>query len=138
FDTIRVPVLLGAPIRGLIVKYTGFIAFNASDSLTISENAQHSSLNKVFLLFLKIHSTAKYSVVTFLPRFLYEQIRKAANAFFLFIALLQTTFPIISVISSAGFDKNDSLILSGDPWFRKAGVKRFLKPEDIPVDLSPD
>jgi len=28
-------------------------------------------------------------VVTFLPRFLYEQIRKAANAFFLFIALLQ-------------------------------------------------
>ena len=38
------------------------------------------------------HSTAKYSVVTFLPRFLYEQIRRAANAFFLFIALLQVTF----------------------------------------------
>lgn len=35
------------------------------------------------------HSTAKYSVLTFLPRFLYEQIRRAANAFFLFIALLQ-------------------------------------------------
>uniref|UniRef100_F8W9B3 ATPase phospholipid transporting 8A2 n=1 Tax=Homo sapiens TaxID=9606 RepID=F8W9B3_HUMAN len=34
-------------------------------------------------------STAKYSVLTFLPRFLYEQIRRAANAFFLFIALLQ-------------------------------------------------
>ena len=35
------------------------------------------------------YSTAKYSVLTFLPRFLYEQIRSAANAFFLFIALLQ-------------------------------------------------
>lgn len=43
-------------------------------------------------VFLCPHSTAKYSVLTFLPRFLYEQIRRAANAFFLFIALLQVTF----------------------------------------------
>uniref|UniRef100_A0A665WK44 Phospholipid-transporting ATPase n=1 Tax=Echeneis naucrates TaxID=173247 RepID=A0A665WK44_ECHNA len=35
------------------------------------------------------HSTAKYNVLTFLPRFLYSQFRRAANAFFLFIALLQ-------------------------------------------------
>uniref|UniRef100_A0A8C4RN41 Phospholipid-transporting ATPase n=1 Tax=Erpetoichthys calabaricus TaxID=27687 RepID=A0A8C4RN41_ERPCA len=34
-------------------------------------------------------STAKYNVLTFLPRFLYSQFRRAANAFFLFIALLQ-------------------------------------------------
>nr|XP_033802227.1 phospholipid-transporting ATPase IA isoform X1 [Geotrypetes seraphini] len=34
-------------------------------------------------------STAKYNVVTFLPRFLYSQFRRAANAFFLFITLLQ-------------------------------------------------
>uniref|UniRef100_A0A4W3IKH9 Phospholipid-transporting ATPase n=1 Tax=Callorhinchus milii TaxID=7868 RepID=A0A4W3IKH9_CALMI len=34
-------------------------------------------------------STAKYNVVTFLPRFLYSQFRRAANSFFLFIALLQ-------------------------------------------------
>ncbi|KAL7976421.1 hypothetical protein Chor_015485, partial [Crotalus horridus] len=34
-------------------------------------------------------STAKYNVITFLPRFLYSQFRRAANAFFLFIALLQ-------------------------------------------------
>ncbi|KAM6132811.1 phospholipid-transporting ATPase IA isoform 4-T4 [Pterocles gutturalis] len=34
-------------------------------------------------------STAKYNIVTFLPRFLYSQFRRAANAFFLFIALLQ-------------------------------------------------
>ncbi|TSK98444.1 Phospholipid-transporting ATPase IB [Bagarius yarrelli] len=34
-------------------------------------------------------STTKYGIFTFLPRFLYEQIRRAANAFFLFIALMQ-------------------------------------------------
>lgn len=39
--------------------------------------------------FFPLHSTAKYGVFTFLPRFLYEQIRRAANAFFLFIALMQ-------------------------------------------------
>uniref|UniRef100_A0A8C5W6T1 ATPase phospholipid transporting 8A2 n=1 Tax=Leptobrachium leishanense TaxID=445787 RepID=A0A8C5W6T1_9ANUR len=59
-------------------------------------------------------STAKYSVLTFLPRFLYEQIRKAANAFFLFIALLQqipdvsptgrytTLVPLIFILTVAG------------------------------------
>uniref|UniRef100_G3PZZ5 Phospholipid-transporting ATPase n=1 Tax=Gasterosteus aculeatus aculeatus TaxID=481459 RepID=G3PZZ5_GASAC len=36
-----------------------------------------------------VFSTAKYNVLTFLPRFLYSQFRRAANAFFLFIALLQ-------------------------------------------------
>lgn len=58
-------------------------------------------------------STAKYSVITFLPRFLYEQIRRAANAFFLFIALLQqipdvsptgrytTLMPLIFILSIA-------------------------------------
>ncbi|XP_057205620.1 probable phospholipid-transporting ATPase IA isoform X3 [Triplophysa rosa] len=34
-------------------------------------------------------STAKYNLLTFLPRFLYSQFRRAANSFFLFIALLQ-------------------------------------------------
>ncbi|XP_049503491.1 phospholipid-transporting ATPase IB [Panthera uncia] len=59
-------------------------------------------------------STAKYSVLTFLPRFLYEQIRRAANAFFLFIALLQqipdvsptgrytTLVPLIIILTIAG------------------------------------
>uniref|UniRef100_A0A663FJR0 Phospholipid-transporting ATPase n=1 Tax=Aquila chrysaetos chrysaetos TaxID=223781 RepID=A0A663FJR0_AQUCH len=58
--------------------------------------------------------TTKYSVVTFLPRFLYEQIRKAANAFFLFIALLQqipdvsptgrytTLVPLLFILTVAG------------------------------------
>jgi len=34
-------------------------------------------------------STAKYSFITFLPKFLFEQFRRYANVFFLFIALLQ-------------------------------------------------
>ena len=34
-------------------------------------------------------STAKYSVITFLPKFLYEQFRRVANCFFLLIGLLQ-------------------------------------------------
>uniref|UniRef100_G3VVU5 Phospholipid-transporting ATPase n=1 Tax=Sarcophilus harrisii TaxID=9305 RepID=G3VVU5_SARHA len=64
--------------------------------------------------FIIIINTAKYSVVTFLPRFLYEQIRRAANAFFLFIALLQqipdvsptgrytTLVPLIFILTVAG------------------------------------
>ncbi|KAH6937135.1 hypothetical protein HPB50_025756 [Hyalomma asiaticum] len=34
-------------------------------------------------------STAKYNVLSFLPKFLFEQFRRYANVFFLFIALLQ-------------------------------------------------
>ncbi|XP_060084293.1 phospholipid-transporting ATPase IA-like [Ylistrum balloti] len=34
-------------------------------------------------------STAKYSLLSFLPKFLFEQFRKYANIFFLFISLLQ-------------------------------------------------
>ena len=40
-------------------------------------------------------STAKYSVITFLPKFLYEQFRRVANCFFLLIGLLQQ-IPVIS------------------------------------------
>uniref|UniRef100_A0A8C7H2G5 Phospholipid-transporting ATPase n=1 Tax=Oncorhynchus kisutch TaxID=8019 RepID=A0A8C7H2G5_ONCKI len=58
--------------------------------------------------------TTKYGVFTFLPRFLYEQIRRAANAFFLFIALMQqipdvsptgrytTLVPLIFILTVAG------------------------------------
>ncbi|XP_064481329.1 probable phospholipid-transporting ATPase IA isoform X3 [Ornithodoros turicata] len=34
-------------------------------------------------------STAKYNMISFLPKFLFEQFRRYANVFFLFIALLQ-------------------------------------------------
>lgn len=42
-------------------------------------------------------STTKYGILTFLPRFLYEQIRRAANAFFLFIALMQVQPGVLTV-----------------------------------------
>uniref|UniRef100_A0A8C4ENY6 Phospholipid-transporting ATPase n=1 Tax=Dicentrarchus labrax TaxID=13489 RepID=A0A8C4ENY6_DICLA len=75
----------------------------------------------VFLLFANAlpasastRFTTKYGVLTFLPRFLYEQIRRAANAFFLFIALMQqipdvsptgrytTLVPLIFILTVAG------------------------------------
>lgn len=36
-------------------------------------------------------STSKYSIVSFLPKFLFEQFRKYSNIFFLCIAVLQVT-----------------------------------------------
>ncbi|KAH9832873.1 phospholipid-translocating P-type ATPase [Rhodofomes roseus] len=44
------------------------------------------------------HITAKYSIITFLPRNLLEQFRRVANIFFLAIAILQF-FPIFPTIS---------------------------------------
>uniref|UniRef100_A0A8C1YW22 Phospholipid-transporting ATPase n=1 Tax=Cyprinus carpio TaxID=7962 RepID=A0A8C1YW22_CYPCA len=49
-----------------------------------------ASLNPSLCVRARVSScTAKYNVLTFLPRFLYSQFRRAANSFFLFIALLQ-------------------------------------------------
>ena len=42
--------------------------------------------------YLSTHSTAKYSMWSFLPRYLYLQFSKTANAFFLFITILQVMF----------------------------------------------
>ncbi|XP_037531124.1 phospholipid-transporting ATPase IA [Nematolebias whitei] len=60
-------------------------------SLADQEDARQIYLNQPqFTKFCNNRvSTAKYNVLTFLPRFLYSQFRRAANAFFLFIALLQ-------------------------------------------------
>lgn len=41
--------------------------------------------------FLPHRSTAKYSFLTFFPKFIYEQFRRYANIFFLVIALLQVS-----------------------------------------------
>lgn len=37
-------------------------------------------------------STAKYNIATFMPKFLLEQFRKAANVFFLFTVICQVSF----------------------------------------------
>uniref|UniRef100_A0A8C6KB65 Phospholipid-transporting ATPase n=1 Tax=Nothobranchius furzeri TaxID=105023 RepID=A0A8C6KB65_NOTFU len=60
-------------------------------SLADQEDARKICLNQPqFTKFCSNRvSTAKYNALTFLPRFLYSQFRRAANAFFLFIALLQ-------------------------------------------------
>ncbi|XP_052006326.1 phospholipid-transporting ATPase IA isoform X2 [Xyrauchen texanus] len=66
---------------------------NASEktSLADQEDSRLIFINQPqFTKFCSNHvSTAKYNVLTFLPRFLYSQFRRAANSFFLFIALLQ-------------------------------------------------
>ncbi|KAK6298640.1 hypothetical protein J4Q44_G00316950 [Coregonus suidteri] len=66
-------------------------AISEKTSLADQEDARLIFLNQPqFTKFCSNHvSTAKYNVLTFLPRFLYSQFRRAANSFFLFIALLQ-------------------------------------------------
>ena len=49
-------------------------------------------------------TTGKYNVLTFLPKFLYEQFRKYANIFFLSIGLLQQ----IEGISPTGVSSRSS------------------------------
>ncbi|XP_078402975.1 phospholipid-transporting ATPase IA isoform X3 [Cetorhinus maximus] len=60
-------------------------------SLADQEDMRTIFINRPQLIkFCSNHvSTAKYNPLTFLPRFLYSQFRRAANSFFLFIALLQ-------------------------------------------------
>jgi len=47
-------------------------------------------------------STAKYSPLLFLPKFLYEQFRRYANLFFLLIAILQvrSVFCLLCMLSA--------------------------------------
>uniref|UniRef100_A0A8D0GB60 P-type ATPase N-terminal domain-containing protein n=1 Tax=Sphenodon punctatus TaxID=8508 RepID=A0A8D0GB60_SPHPU len=74
-----------------------FIGYEKTDdvsektSLADQEEVRTIFINQPqFSKFCNNHvSTAKYNIITFLPRFLYSQFRRAANAFFLFIALLQ-------------------------------------------------
>uniref|UniRef100_A0A8C5W5R1 Phospholipid-transporting ATPase n=1 Tax=Leptobrachium leishanense TaxID=445787 RepID=A0A8C5W5R1_9ANUR len=101
-------------------------------------------MDYVTFLLLYIHhvySTAKYSVLTFLPRFLYEQIRKAANAFFLFIALLQqipdvsptgrytTLVPLIFILTVAGIKEIiEDYVAVGD-------IVKVTNGQHIPADM---
>uniref|UniRef100_A0A8C5BFC6 Phospholipid-transporting ATPase n=1 Tax=Gadus morhua TaxID=8049 RepID=A0A8C5BFC6_GADMO len=69
---------------------------NTEDSTEKTSMADHGDSRLIFLnqqQYTKFCSnrvsTAKYNLLTFLPRFLYSQFRRAANSFFLFIALLQ-------------------------------------------------
>ena len=43
----------------------------------------------VYMDYLSLLSTTKYNLLTFFPRFLFDQFRRYANLFFLIIVLLQ-------------------------------------------------
>ena len=49
-----------------------------------------------YCLAFLVFSTAQYSFISFVPKFLYEQFQKYSNVFFLFIALLQVTFAVFT------------------------------------------
>uniref|UniRef100_A0A8C2KD28 Phospholipid-transporting ATPase n=1 Tax=Cyprinus carpio TaxID=7962 RepID=A0A8C2KD28_CYPCA len=101
-------------------------------------------------------STAKYGILTFLPRFLYEQIRRAANAFFLFIALMQqipdvsptgrytTLVPLIFILTVAGIKEiiEDYVILRNGAWqtiiWKQVAVGDLVKVtngQHLPADM---
>ncbi|MGH0152378.1 UNVERIFIED_CONTAM: hypothetical protein FKN15_029515 [Acipenser sinensis] len=74
-------------------------------------------------------NTAKYNVLTFFPRFLYSQFRRAANSFFLFIALLQQ---IPDVSPTGRYTTLVPLLFI----LIVAAVKEFIEDLQIP-DVSP-
>uniref|UniRef100_A0A8C7SY35 Phospholipid-transporting ATPase n=1 Tax=Oncorhynchus mykiss TaxID=8022 RepID=A0A8C7SY35_ONCMY len=103
-------------------------ATSAKTSLADQEDARLIFLNQPqFTKFCSNHvSTAKYNVLTFLPRFLYSQFRRAANSFFLFIALLQ-----VRQISFV-------LVARALPSVVKVGVGEVVKAangDHLPADL---
>uniref|UniRef100_A0A8B9TIG2 Phospholipid-transporting ATPase n=1 Tax=Anas platyrhynchos TaxID=8839 RepID=A0A8B9TIG2_ANAPL len=86
-------------------------------------------------------STAKYNIITFLPRFLYSQFRRAANAFFLFIALLQqipdvsptgrytTLVPLLFILAVAAVKEIiEDIVAVGE-------VVKVTNGEHLPADL---
>uniref|UniRef100_A0A7M4EQT2 Phospholipid-transporting ATPase n=1 Tax=Crocodylus porosus TaxID=8502 RepID=A0A7M4EQT2_CROPO len=86
-------------------------------------------------------STAKYNIITFLPRFLYSQFRRAANAFFLFIALLQqipdvsptgrytTLVPLLFILAVAAIKEIiEDIVAVGE-------IVKVTNGEHLPADL---
>ena len=50
-----------------------------------------SDVQIVYVTYVVVFSTAKYSFFSFFVKFPYEQFRRYANCFFLFIALMQVS-----------------------------------------------
>ncbi|XP_041703179.1 probable phospholipid-transporting ATPase IA [Coregonus clupeaformis] len=78
-------------LRSRVEGYEKIEEATSRTSIADREDTRHIFINQPqSTKFCTNHvSTAKYNVLTFLPRFLYAQFRRAANSFFLFIALLQ-------------------------------------------------
>uniref|UniRef100_A0A8C3LCZ6 Phospholipid-transporting ATPase n=1 Tax=Chrysolophus pictus TaxID=9089 RepID=A0A8C3LCZ6_CHRPC len=96
---------------------------------------------KIYIFFSFCLSTAKYNIITFLPRFLYSQFRRAANAFFLFIALLQqipdvsptgrytTLVPLLFILAVAAVKEIiEDIVAVGE-------VVKVTNGEHLPADL---
>uniref|UniRef100_A0AAY4AKP9 Phospholipid-transporting ATPase n=1 Tax=Denticeps clupeoides TaxID=299321 RepID=A0AAY4AKP9_9TELE len=93
-------------------------------------------------------STTKYGILTFLPRFLYEQIRRAANAFFLFIALMQqipdvsptgrytTLVPLIFILTVAGIKEIIEDYVSEVKRYSAVGdIVKVTNGQHLPADM---
>uniref|UniRef100_A0AAY4ALB2 Phospholipid-transporting ATPase n=1 Tax=Denticeps clupeoides TaxID=299321 RepID=A0AAY4ALB2_9TELE len=104
-----------------VINYCNYVIYDEMSGTTSQADPVDATARTVLLnrpqntKFCDNHvSTTKYGILTFLPRFLYEQIRRAANAFFLFIALMQqipdvsptgrytTLVPLIFILTVAG------------------------------------
>lgn len=83
---------LESKAKGLFLIYLKAVCYCVLSHIKCIAIENDMKIQPFFFLFSSlclVTSTAKYNVLTFLPRFLYSQFRRAANAFFLFIALLQ-------------------------------------------------
>uniref|UniRef100_A0AAQ4PXE5 Phospholipid-transporting ATPase n=1 Tax=Gasterosteus aculeatus aculeatus TaxID=481459 RepID=A0AAQ4PXE5_GASAC len=92
-------------------------------------------------------STTKYGILTFLPRFLYEQIRRAANAFFLFIALMQqipdvsptgrytTLVPLIFILTVAGIKEIIEDYVSSAAAVAVGDIVKVTNGQHLPADM---
>uniref|UniRef100_A0A8C0NY71 Phospholipid-transporting ATPase n=1 Tax=Canis lupus familiaris TaxID=9615 RepID=A0A8C0NY71_CANLF len=103
-------------------------------------------------IFLFIYSTAKYNMWSFLPRYLYLQFSKAANAFFLFITILQqipdvsptgkytTLLPLMIILTISGIKEivedyvSLLLVIVGD--IVKASNGQFLPADMVLISSS--
>lgn len=68
---------------------------NLDDSAPRIIHINNHDLNQQQKFMSNSVSTAKYNVITFLPKFLYEEFSKSANLFFLFISCIQ-----VNIVSS--------------------------------------
>ncbi|XP_067627473.1 probable phospholipid-transporting ATPase IA isoform X3 [Eurosta solidaginis] len=118
-DDAEVSVVGGHQRRRL--EYEGISGRDDDDVTTTGATLDDADRRIIFLNRPQIQkfcnnniSTAKYSVISFLPSFLFEQFRRYSNCFFLLIALLQqipdvsptgrytTLVPLIFILSVSG------------------------------------
>uniref|UniRef100_A0A8C4ZWX1 Phospholipid-transporting ATPase n=1 Tax=Gadus morhua TaxID=8049 RepID=A0A8C4ZWX1_GADMO len=129
---------------------------NTEDSTEKTSMADHGDSRLIFLnqqQYTKFCSnrvsTAKYNLLTFLPRFLYSQFRRAANSFFLFIALLQqipdvsptgrwtTLVPLLFILVVAAVKEIiEDLVRPSRALFTQLNVSDYVPADTVLVSSS--